>query len=120
MQSGLKSGECSVGPVQPRPDFPANSTTTSGSKSMGKRELLLVVGFLIVGAVVYHVSAPPPAPGEQSVSIGQLFENFRRHVRGNRASAELTTTSRYTIDMGVSELRVNSRTGALTIIGENR
>jgi Toastrack DUF4097 len=87
---------------------------------MGKRELLLVVGFLIAGAVVYHVSAPPPAPGEQSVSIGQLLENLRRHVRGNRASAELTTTSRYAVDTAVSELRVNSRTGALTIIGENR
>jgi hypothetical protein len=87
---------------------------------MGKRELLLVVAFMIVGAVVYHVSAPPPAPGEQSFSIGQLLENVRRHVRGNRASAESTTTSRYAIDTAVTELRVNSRSGELTIIGENR
>ena len=29
VQSGLESGGCSVGPVQPWPDFPANSTTRS-------------------------------------------------------------------------------------------
>jgi hypothetical protein len=87
---------------------------------MGKRELLLVVVFMIAGAVVYHVSAPPPAPGEQSFSLGQLVENFRRHVRGNRASAESTTTTRHPVDAGVAELRVNSRMGELTILGEDR
>lgn len=87
---------------------------------MGKRELLLIIGFMIVGAVVYQVSAPPPAPGEQSFSAGQLLENIRRHVRGNRASAELTTTTRHAVDAAVSELRVNSRTGELIIIGEER
>ena len=30
---------------------------------MGKRELLLVLVFVIVGAVVYQATAPPPEPG---------------------------------------------------------
>ena len=38
------------------------------SKSMGKRELLLIVAFVIVGAIVYQFTAPPPAPGERSFS----------------------------------------------------
>lgn len=87
---------------------------------MGKRELLLILGFLIAGVIVYHVSAPPPAPGEQSFSLGQLVENFRRHVRGNRAHAESTTTTRHPVDSAVAELRVNSRMGELTIVGEDR
>lgn len=86
---------------------------------MGKRELLLVVLFVIAGAVVYQVSAPPPAPGERSFSPGQLLDMARRHIRGNRASAETTTTSRYPVDPAVAELKV-SRTGELTIIGEDR
>ena len=39
---------------------------------MGKRELLLVVGFVIVGVVVYQVTAPPPAPGERGFSLGAV------------------------------------------------
>ena len=87
---------------------------------MGKRELLLIVAFVIAGAVVYHVSAPPPAPGEQSFSLGQLLENARRHIRGNRATAESTTTTRHPVDPAVAELRINSRMGELTIVGEDR
>jgi Putative adhesin len=86
---------------------------------MGKRELLLVVAFLIAGAVVYQITAPPPAPGERSFSPGQLVEDFRRHLRGNHASAETTTTTHHPVDAAVAELKV-TRTGELTIIGENR
>jgi hypothetical protein len=87
---------------------------------MGKRELLLIVAFVLGGAVVYHVSAPPPAPGEQSFSLGQLVENFRRHVRGNRASAESTTTTHHAVGPSITELRVNSRMGTIVVIGEDR
>jgi hypothetical protein len=90
------------------------------SKSMGKRELLLIVLFGIAGMVVYHVSAPPSAPGEQGFSIGQLVEHLRRGVRGNRSSAETTTTSHHPVATGVDELKVNSRMGELTIVGEER
>ncbi len=60
---------------------------------MGKRELLLVAAFVIVGALVYQFTAPPPAPGERSFSLSQLIGNVRRQVRGNRAQADTTTTT---------------------------
>ncbi len=86
---------------------------------MGKRELLLIVAFVIVGAVVYQVTAPPPAPGERSFSLGRVIESIRREVRGNRASAEKTTTSTHPLDAGVTELRVVAR-GEITVTGEER
>jgi hypothetical protein len=89
------------------------------SKSMGKRELLLIAAFVILGAIVYQFTAPPPAPGERSFSPGRIIESLRREIRGNRASAETTSTSVHPVDSGVSELRV-MRSGELTITGENR
>ena len=87
---------------------------------MGKRELLLIAAFIIAGAIVYQVTAPPPAPGERSFSPGRLIENIRRGMRGNRASADLTTTSTHPVDAAVTELRVGLPSGELTIAGEGR
>ena len=87
---------------------------------MGKRELLLIAAFVIAGAIVYQVTAPPPTPGERSFSAGRLIENIRREIRGNRASADITTTSTHGVEAGVTELRVLLQSGELTIAGEDR
>jgi hypothetical protein len=89
---------------------------------MGKRELLLIVAFAIVGAIVYQVTAPPPGPGERGFSPGQILENIRRGVRGNRASAESVNNSTHPVDAAVTELRLTSRgrPAELTIVGETR
>jgi len=85
---------------------------------MGKRELLLIVGFFIAGAIVYQFTAPPPGPGERSFSLGRIIESLRREVRGNSASAELTTKSTHPIDASVTELRVMR--SEVTVAGEDR
>jgi hypothetical protein len=87
---------------------------------MGKRELLLVLAFVIAGAVVYRFTAPPPAAGERGFSVSQLVNHIRRGVRGNHSSAETTTTSHYPVDVTQSELRLNLRNGEITIVGEDR
>jgi len=100
--------------------FPGELYYNVSSKSMGKRELLLILVFAIAGALVYHTTAPPPAPGERSFSFGQMVDHVRRELRGNRASAESTATTHHPVDAAISELKVNSRMGELTIVGENR
>ncbi len=87
---------------------------------MGKRELLLIVVFAVVGAVVYQATAPDPGPGETSFSFGQLLEHVRRGVRGNRASAEATTTTTSPVDAAVTDFQVASLRGDVTITGEDR
>jgi hypothetical protein len=87
---------------------------------MGKRELLLVVCFVIVGAVVYQATAPPAPPSDRGLSFSKFVDNVRREIRGNRASAETTTTSVLPIDDVVTELRVVEMVHELHITGEDR
>lgn len=87
---------------------------------MGKRELLLIVAFVIVGAVVYQFTAPPAAPGERSFSFSQMVDSMRRTVRGNRASAEAANTTTHPVAAGVKEFRLSLLRGEITIVGEER
>lgn len=88
---------------------------------MGKRELLLIAAFVVVGAIVYQFTAPPPAPGERNFGPGQVVEHIRRAMRGNRASAELTTRSTHPVDVSVTELRfADLKTTNVNVTGEDR
>ena len=87
---------------------------------MGKRELLLVFCFVIVGAVVYQATARPPAPGERGLSLSRLLESARREIRGNRASAESTATATHAVTSDINELRITGSISELEIVGEER
>jgi hypothetical protein len=87
---------------------------------MGKRELLLIVAFLIVGAVVYQATAPPAGPNERSLSLSGILEKVRREMRGNRASAEVTRVTTHELDPAMSEIQVAGMYVELTITGEDR
>ena len=124
-QSGLESGVCrgdSVADGRQQPRAVPNSPRTLLQRQLqvyGKRELLLIVGFLLP-ARLYQVSSPPPAPGERSFSIGQIVEDFRRHLRGNRASAEfdggLDASGRRRRDGSPAGLKSSE----ITVVGEDR
>lgn len=87
---------------------------------MGKRELMLIVAFVILGGIVYKLTATPAPPGEQGFSISKILAEVRREMRGNRASAERTSTAVQAIDAAVTEIRVALSSGPLTIVGEPR
>ena len=87
---------------------------------MGKRELLLIGGFVLVGMMVYFVTAPAAAPGQQGFSLGKLIDHFRRDVRGNRSSAEVKTTTTTPLKPGITEVRFETASATLTIVGEDR
>src|SRR5918911_3576226 len=87
---------------------------------MGKRELLLVVGFLVVGVVLYQLTAPPPPPGSEGFSVSRLIQHARRAVQGNRAHVDLETRRVEPIDASVEELHLTLRSAELNVIGEAR
>ena len=87
---------------------------------MGKRELLLVGVFIVLGAVVYQVTAPPADPARPGFSIGRLISEMRREVRGQRESAEDTRTTSIPVPASVTEVRVNLRSATITVTGEDR
>jgi hypothetical protein len=90
---------------------------------MGKRELLLVLGFVTAGALVYQLTARPEAPGQRRFSLAGFMDHVKREVRGNRANAETTTTTAYALAETTSEVRVTFDKGnaeLLEIHGEDR
>ena len=87
---------------------------------MGKRELLLILAFVVIGAVVYQATAPPPGPNERSFSLSRLVEHVRREMRGYRASAQETRTYTHELDASIAEIQIAGSFVELTINGEDR
>jgi hypothetical protein len=86
---------------------------------MGKRELLIIAGFLVVGAIVYQFTAPP-ATGDSGFSFGRIFDEARREMRGNPGRAEVTHTGTIAAPASLRELRVLRLSRSVQVIGENR
>jgi len=88
---------------------------------MGKRELVLITVFVVLGFVVYQLTAPPPAPGSQEISLSGIFRNMKRGVQGSRETASADSQQTVPVPAGLKELRINiPRPGDLTVSGEDR
>ena len=84
---------------------------------MGKRELGLILGFIVAGVVIWQVTAPKAeGPG---FSFGQWLSEARREIGGRKASADVTTTPSIPLDASINELRL-TLSGDISIVGEDR
>ncbi len=86
---------------------------------MGKRELLIIVAFVVVGTVVYQVTAPP-STGTRSFSLGEIFNSARREMRGNPGRATVTHTETLDVPATIHELRVLRVSHDVQVVGEAR
>jgi hypothetical protein len=87
---------------------------------MGKRELVLIAAFIVVGIVVYQVTAPP-APAGSDLSFGGIFQRMRRGMQGPRETAAGESHRAVTVDASVQTLRINlPRPCDLTITASER
>jgi len=86
---------------------------------MGKRELLLIVGFLVLGVTVYQLTAPPDPEGRSRFNLGQLIDSVKREVQGNQASAEHRTETTEPLGPDIDELRLDN-VPTVTLVGEDR
>lgn len=88
---------------------------------MGKRELVLIAVFVVLGVCVYQLTAPPPPPGSEGVSVSGIFRNMKRGIQGARESATADSAQTAPVDAAVRELRVNvTRQSDVTVAGEDR
>ena len=87
---------------------------------MGKRELLLIGVFLVLGMGVYQMTAPPPKPGQEGFSFGKLFSHIRAEIQGEDARAPVDRKAQQAIDASVTRLTLPEFRGMLTLIGEDR
>jgi hypothetical protein len=85
---------------------------------MGKRELLLIIGFIFVGAVVYQIAAPA-GPAREGFSFSRILDHLRREVRENSAEAEYSSETVIGLNKGITELRVGAIAG-IKVVGEAR
>lgn len=87
---------------------------------MGKRELFILAGFIVVGAVIYQFTATP-ATGESSFSLSNLFNEVRRDMRGDPGRAEVTHSASLPVTPGLREVRIlGVGRGGVTVVGEDR
>ena len=85
---------------------------------MGKRELFIFVGFLVVGVLAYQLTAPA-STSEGGFSFSKMWEAMRREVHGNPSRAETTLTGEFAAPPELSEVRFTD-ISRLTVIGEAR
>ena len=87
---------------------------------MGKRELVIAAAIVLIGFVVYQVTAPPADPSTTGFSFGKIVNEIRREIRGQNASAETTFTATREVPETISEIRLSFAVGGITIVGEDR
>ena len=87
---------------------------------MGKRELVLVALFVVMGVAVYQFRAEPPPPGSEGVSLGGIMQKLKREVQGSRETATASTSQSRAVDASVKLVRLNlPRPNGLTITGSD-
>jgi hypothetical protein len=86
---------------------------------MGKRELLIITAFVVIGTAAYQLTAEPPAEGRRRFSLANFMDRFREETSGRRASASVTTEGTIALSPGVTEARISS-VARVTIRGEGR
>jgi hypothetical protein len=87
---------------------------------MGKRELLLIAGFVVFGTLIYQLTKSESAPGQQGFSLSRIIDSVRREVRGRPARAELVTKAEQALKPATNELRININQARVTVLGEDR
>jgi hypothetical protein len=88
---------------------------------MGKRELVIIAAFVLIGVVAYQFTAPAPKEGEEGFSLRKIFSEFKREVGANSASARVTKAGTIALRADVKALRVSAEGSVpVTIIGEAR
>jgi hypothetical protein len=88
---------------------------------MGKRELLLILGFIAVGAVVYQVSAPPADPSRPGFSFSGLLAHIQTVMKGEEIQAPIVLTAVVESRAGGGvPLSLKDYRGVLRVVAEDR
>lgn len=86
---------------------------------MGRRELLIIVGFFAVGSLLYWWTAPPPAESS-GFSLRRLVDEIRADIRSDASDASFTHTGSIVPSALVADIRLSGVTGNITVAGEER
>ena len=82
---------------------------------MGKRELLLLVVFVVLGVGVYQVTAPASEPDAPGFSLSRIFQMARAHVQGDQVRKTVERTVTLAAPAGITRLTLQGPRGPVTI-----
>jgi hypothetical protein len=85
---------------------------------MGKRELLLVGGFVILGALVYQLTMP--ASADTGGGFAAWWARVRSHIQEARVERSYERKTDVPVPAGVKTVAVDVARGTVTIVGEAR
>lgn len=81
---------------------------------MGKRELLLILGFVVVGTVLYQATAPS-APKGDGFSLSEVIRDVRREMGDRKAVREVERETHAAVAPGTERVRVQDFRGRLRV-----
>ena len=87
---------------------------------MGKRELLLMVVFVVLGVGVYQVSAPAAPADAPGFSLSRLVQMAKAHFHGPQVRKTVTRTATLAITPEVTTFDLGDVGGSVAIEGSDR
>jgi hypothetical protein len=87
---------------------------------MGKRELVLIVAFLVLGGIAYQVSAPDSSESGNRRSWRDVYREVRGEMFGARARFPVDLPVRMAVAASVKTLDLGELSGRVEIVGEAR
>jgi hypothetical protein len=87
---------------------------------MGRREWLLILGFVLLGTVVYHLTAPARPDGGSGRSLARLWQDLRAELRGRTFKLVETRRETAAVGSGIDDIRVSDFRGEIIVTGTER
>jgi len=87
---------------------------------MGKRELLLLVVFVVLGVGVYQVSAPAAPADAPGFSLSRLLQMAKAHFHGPQVRRAVTREATLAIPEDVETLDLGDIRGSVVVEGTDR
>ena len=84
---------------------------------MGKRELLLLVVFVVLGVGAYQVSAPAAPADAPGFSLSRLFQMAKAHLHGPQVHRTVTRTATLTVPEDIETLDLGDIRGSVFVEG---
>lgn len=85
---------------------------------MGKRELIIIVAFALVGGLAYQFTAPPVTG--QRFSFADFFTRARTEMRGNPGKGKFVHKASVPVPAGLREVRIIGVSESVKVIGDSR
>jgi hypothetical protein len=81
---------------------------------------LLILGFIVIGTVVYQVSAPPADPSRSGFSLSGIVAHVQMVMKGERAEAPIVRTAILEAPASGIPLSLKEYRGVLKVVAEDR